>query len=314
VRCAHGFGAGSCGFSGFQPCKTSNFTVAFPKTEVLGKPLLKKYIDKILRKSYTLWHGGRMNNHRDICLLVTIGLLITCISCNVGAQSLTGIWVIDDKIIEFTDSNLYKKFNVRTGNEETVFDFIIDGNSIYITTIFGKYPVGTFEFINHDTLKIIENGFNEEKYFKRIANVRHYVQQLYSIREAQLAGMYFPDKNDKQIEFVYKYHGKIEFSSLYDAYIGKNILESENRYIEAISARKAGQVAQSGDGRILYGMVFTDIDSNREIQFLTLGDDIDIGRRVRVYYWAPSRFLQDGLRGRGQLYDDVYIHAIEYMD
>jgi hypothetical protein len=43
VRYAHGFGTGSCVFSGFQPCKTANFTVAFPKTEVLGKPLLKRF-------------------------------------------------------------------------------------------------------------------------------------------------------------------------------------------------------------------------------------------------------------------------------
>jgi hypothetical protein len=43
VRYAHGFGTGSCGFSGFQPCKTANSRVAFPKTEVLGKPLLREY-------------------------------------------------------------------------------------------------------------------------------------------------------------------------------------------------------------------------------------------------------------------------------
>jgi hypothetical protein len=43
VRCAHGFGTGSCVFSGFQPCKNANFTVAFPKTEVLGKPQMMRY-------------------------------------------------------------------------------------------------------------------------------------------------------------------------------------------------------------------------------------------------------------------------------
>jgi hypothetical protein len=27
----HGFGTGSCGFSGFQPCETANFKFAFQK-------------------------------------------------------------------------------------------------------------------------------------------------------------------------------------------------------------------------------------------------------------------------------------------
>jgi hypothetical protein len=52
ARYARGFEKGSCGFSGFQPCKTTNFKVAFPKTEVLGKPLFILFYARGATNSY----------------------------------------------------------------------------------------------------------------------------------------------------------------------------------------------------------------------------------------------------------------------
>jgi hypothetical protein len=40
----NGFGAGSCSFSGFQPYKTANFKVAFPKLQFWESNLEMKYI------------------------------------------------------------------------------------------------------------------------------------------------------------------------------------------------------------------------------------------------------------------------------
>jgi hypothetical protein len=52
ARYARGFGTGSCRFSGFQPCKTTNFKVAFPKIEVLGKPLFILFYARGATNSY----------------------------------------------------------------------------------------------------------------------------------------------------------------------------------------------------------------------------------------------------------------------
>jgi hypothetical protein len=69
---AHGVGTGFCGFSGFQPYKTANFKVAFPRTEVLGKPLILVLIGR--RGPYPGACSGKIAATRtvlkDLCILV----------------------------------------------------------------------------------------------------------------------------------------------------------------------------------------------------------------------------------------------------